>query len=159
MYDQQDTTQYPWDNLPSGMAPLRETRELSISDSIKRSEEFQELFPDVDFTGGVIKPTINLNFDLQERVDEGNQKKHNALMAGMLEHITDTTEAEKYFWETRGCLANYPEVLAQFEAIYLKNRPISVMVGHLHECLSMKRAADVETKGTKLDSEGIKGDK
>lgn len=32
------------------------------------------------------------------------------------------------------------------------------MIGHLHEFLSIKRAADVETKGAKLDSEGIKGD-
>lgn len=52
-------------DMPPGMAPMSDTREKSIEDSLQRSKEFRDLFPDVDFGGGVIEPTVNLTFDLK----------------------------------------------------------------------------------------------
>lgn len=52
-------------DMPPGMAPMSDTRANSIEDSLQRSKEFRDLFPDVDFGGGVIEPTVNLTFDLK----------------------------------------------------------------------------------------------
>ena len=51
--------------MGSGMAPLAETREQSIADSVTRSQPFQKLYPDVDIKAALIEPTINFTFDIQ----------------------------------------------------------------------------------------------
>jgi hypothetical protein len=49
----------------SGMAPLAQTREQSIADSIKSSTDFQNQFPDIDVKKSLIEPIINFTFDMQ----------------------------------------------------------------------------------------------
>ncbi|KAE9580108.1 hypothetical protein CGCF415_v010730 [Colletotrichum fructicola] len=127
-------------NMPPGMAPMSDTRTQSIEDSMKRSKEFRDLFPDVDFGGGVIEPTVNLTFDLKEKVDEENRKRHEGLMAEMFEHVAEPAQAEHFFWKARECLEAYPEVLSQFDKIYLNGRPVSVMIGQLNEAFSLQKA-------------------
>ena len=51
-----------------GMAPLAETREQSITDSVKSSAGLQQAYPDIDWTESLIKPVINMVFDLKVRV-------------------------------------------------------------------------------------------
>ncbi|KAH0422915.1 hypothetical protein CcaCcLH18_12517 [Colletotrichum camelliae] len=125
-------------DTPPGMAPLSDTRETSMEDSMKRTKEFRDLFPDVDFSGGVIEPTVNLTFDLKQKVDEENRKRHGELMAKMFEHIAEPARAEHFFWKARECLESYPEVLLQFDKIYLNCRPVSVMIGQLNEAFSLQ---------------------
>ena len=62
MSDQGETKTTP---AVSGMAPLAQTREQSIVDSVKSSVEFQKQFPDIDVKGAFIEPTINFVFDMQ----------------------------------------------------------------------------------------------
>ncbi|KAF5518607.1 hypothetical protein CGCA056_v009364 [Colletotrichum aenigma] len=127
-------------DMPPGMAPMSDTRAKSIEDSLQRSKEFRDVFPDVDFGGGVIEPTVNLTFDLKEKVDDENRKRHEGLMAGMFEHVAEPAQAEHFFWKARECLEAYPEVLSQFEKIYLDGRPVSVMIGQLNEAFSLQKA-------------------
>jgi hypothetical protein len=49
----------------SGMAPLAQTREQSIADSIKSSTDFQNQFQDIDVKKSLIEPIINFAFDMQ----------------------------------------------------------------------------------------------
>ena len=58
----------PGGALKSDMVAPEQTREQAISESVKRSTEFQKLHPDVDWKGAVIEPTINFTFDLKVRV-------------------------------------------------------------------------------------------
>jgi hypothetical protein len=51
----------------SGMAPLAQTREQSIADSIKSSVNFQQQFPYIDVEKALIEPIINFTFDMQVR--------------------------------------------------------------------------------------------
>ncbi|KAF4901591.1 hypothetical protein CGCVW01_v013305 [Colletotrichum viniferum] len=127
-------------DMPLGMAPMSDTRAYSIEDSLQRSKEFRDLFPDVDFGGGVIEPTVNLTFDLKENVDDENRKRHEGLMAEMFEHVAEPAQAEHFFWKASECLEAYPEVLSQFDKIYLNDRPVSVMIGQLNEAFSLQNA-------------------
>ncbi|KAK2774607.1 hypothetical protein CKAH01_13182 [Colletotrichum kahawae] len=58
-------------------------------------------------------------------------------MAKMFEHIAEPARAEHFFWKARKCLEPYPEVLLQFDKIYLNCRPVSVMIGQLNEAFSL----------------------
>lgn len=58
-------------------------------------------------------------------------------MAEMFEHVA---QAEHFFWKARECPEAYPEVLSQFEKIYLNGRPVSVMIGQLNEAFSLQKA-------------------
>jgi hypothetical protein len=61
-------------------------------------------------------------------------------MGQMFEHIDEPAKAEKFLWEARGCLAKYPDMLMQFDTVYVNRRPVSVMIAQLHEVLLVKRA-------------------
>ncbi|KAL6354032.1 hypothetical protein LRP88_12584 [Fusarium phalaenopsidis] len=89
------------------------TREASIAEFIDRTRHIQEEHPEVDFTKSVIEPTMNLTYDIK---------------------------AEKYLMEARDCLKGYPDILKQFDDIYINKRPVSVMLGQLHECMTLKNA-------------------
>ncbi|RYP77390.1 hypothetical protein DL771_001185 [Monosporascus sp. 5C6A] len=131
-----------------GMAPLASTREQSIADSVKNAVEFQKAFPDIDWKGGVIEPTINMVFDLKEKLDPATREKHEYLVGQMLVHINESDKAEKSFWEARECLVGHPDLLKQFDAIYIRDdRPVSVMLKQLCEALKLK-AAMVEKMGS-----------
>lgn len=65
-------------------------------------------------------------------------------MGQMFEHIAKPAKAENFLWEARGCLAKYPDMLKQFDAVYVNREPVSVMIAQLHEVLSVKRAIMAE---------------
>ncbi|RYP63565.1 hypothetical protein DL769_006920 [Monosporascus sp. CRB-8-3] len=159
--------EFPNPLLRGGMAPLASTREQSIADSVKSIDEFQKAFPDIDWKGAVIEPTVNMAFDLKvkpnsplsqfiladhkgkkERLDPATREKHEYLIGQMLVHLDESDKAEKSFWEARECLVGHPDVLKQFDAIYTRDdQPISVMLGQLREALKLK-AAMVEKMGS-----------
>jgi hypothetical protein len=58
----------------------------------------------------------------------------------MLQNTGDLAKAEKYLMEARDCLKGYPDILKQFDDIYINKRPVSVMLGQLHECMTLKNA-------------------
>ncbi|RYP67838.1 hypothetical protein DL771_007015 [Monosporascus sp. 5C6A] len=149
MNNQEFVTFFPQD----GMAPLASTREQSIVDSVKSTDKFQKAFPDIDWKGAVIEPTVNMAFDLKEKLDPAIREKHEHLLQQMMVHLDEFDKAEKLFWEARECLVGYPDVLKQFDAVYIRDdRPVSVMLKQLREVLKLK-AAILE----KMDSDsGIK---
>ncbi|OHW98260.1 hypothetical protein CSPAE12_03042, partial [Colletotrichum incanum] len=118
------------------------SREGMIAESIKKNEEVQSLYPHVDFKEEVIEPTINLTFDIQEHVDEANQRRYNTLIAEMLERTAEPDLAERLLWEARECLTDYPNVLAQFDAIFIGQRSASNVIRELHECMMMKKGVE-----------------
>ncbi|RYP29461.1 hypothetical protein DL767_006730 [Monosporascus sp. MG133] len=131
-----------------GMAPLASTREQSIADSVKNIDEFQKAFPDIDWKGAVIEPTVNMAFDLKEKLDPATREKHEYLFGQMFVHLDESDTAEKLFWEARECLVGHPDVLKQFDAIYIRDdRPVSVMLEQLCEAMKLK-AAMVEKMGS-----------
>ncbi|KAJ3959512.1 hypothetical protein N0V92_003899 [Colletotrichum tropicale] len=121
MNNERDINSAKSGDMPPGMAPMSDTRAQSIEDSMKRSKEFGDLFPD-------------------EKVDEENRKRHEELMAEMFEHVAEPAQAEHFFWKARECLEAYPEVLSQFDKIYLNGRSVSVMIGQLNEALFLQKA-------------------
>ncbi|KAL0943310.1 uncharacterized protein CTRU02_201196 [Colletotrichum truncatum] len=140
---------------------LGRSREGMIAESLKNGEDVQKQFPSVDFKGAVVEPTVNLMFDIQVRgsdlviwetpvhfhiyvafkkyVDEAKQRRYNTLMAEMLKNTADPAFAERLLWEARECLIGYPDVLSQFDAIFITKRPIPVMISDLHEVLRTKK--------------------
>jgi hypothetical protein len=65
-------------------------------------------------------------------------------MSKLFEHTAEPTKAEKFLWEARECLVGYPDIVKQFDAVYISRGPVSVMIAQLHECLSVKRAMVAE---------------
>nr|XP_036581905.1 uncharacterized protein CTRU02_07982 [Colletotrichum truncatum]KAF6790462.1 hypothetical protein CTRU02_07982 [Colletotrichum truncatum] len=118
---------------------LGRSREGMIAESLKNGEDVQKQFPSVDFKGAVVEPTVNLMFDIQKYVDEAKQRRYNTLMAEMLKNTADPAFAERLLWEARECLIGYPDVLSQFDAIFITKRPIPVMISDLHEVLRTKK--------------------
>ncbi|WQF79239.1 hypothetical protein CDEST_04253 [Colletotrichum destructivum] len=118
------------------------SREGMIAESLQMNQEVQGLYPQVDFKEEVIEPTINLTFDIQEHVDEANQRRYNTLIAEMLERTSEPDLAERLLWEARECLANYPDILAQFDAIFIGQRSASNVIRELHECMMIKKGAE-----------------
>ncbi|CAI0643390.1 hypothetical protein CGCF415_v002366 [Colletotrichum fructicola] len=118
---------------------LGRSREGMIAESMKNGEDIQKQFPSVDFKGAVIEPTVNLTFDIQQHVDDANQRRYNTLMAEMLKNTADPAFAERLLWEARSCLRNYPEVLGQFDSIFISKRPVPDMIRELHEVLTTKK--------------------
>ncbi|KAJ4309796.1 hypothetical protein N0V84_011305 [Fusarium piperis] len=116
------------------------TREASIAEFIDRTKHIQEEHPEVDFTKSVIEPTMNLTYDIKENVEEETRKKHESLITLMLQNTGDLAKAEKYLMEARDCLKGYPDILKQFDDIYINKRSVPVMLGELHECLTLKNA-------------------
>ncbi|RYP21135.1 hypothetical protein DL765_002424 [Monosporascus sp. GIB2] len=105
--------------LPRGeMARLASTREQPITDSVKSTDKFQKAFPDINWKGAVIEPTVNMAFGLRS------------------------------FWEARECLVGHPDILKQFDAVYIRDdHPVSVMLKQLYEALKLK-AAMLEKMGS-----------
>ncbi|KAK1975817.1 hypothetical protein LZ30DRAFT_736385 [Colletotrichum cereale] len=118
------------------------SREGMIAESIKKNEEIQTLYPHIDFREEVIEPTINLTFDIQEHVDEANQRRYNALIDEMLERTAEPDLAERLLWEARECLTGYPDILTQFDAILIGQRSASSVIRELHECMMMKKGVE-----------------
>jgi hypothetical protein len=77
-------------------------------------------------------------------------------MGQMFEHIAEPAKAERFLWEARGCLAEYPDMLKQFDAVYVNRGPVSVMIAQLHEVLSVKRAmmAERDSQGQDVAKSG-----
>lgn len=65
----------------------------------------------------------------------------------MLRSTSDIAKAEKYLWEARECLTSQPEILKQFDDIYINKRPVPVMLGELHRCLSIGKPKDKPKEG------------
>jgi hypothetical protein len=70
---------------------------------------------------------------LQENLTEDERKKHEELITRMLQNTSNPSKAEKYLWQARDYLKPYPDVLKQFDDIYINQRPIPVMLSQLHE--------------------------
>ncbi|KAK1637831.1 hypothetical protein BDP81DRAFT_480710 [Colletotrichum phormii] len=118
------------------------SREEMIAESVKKNEDVQNLYPQVDFKGAVLEPTIHLTYDIQEHVDESDQRRYNTLIAEMLERTSEPDLAERLLWEARECLTGYPQILAQFDAIFLGQRSASSVIRDLHECMMMKKTVE-----------------
>ncbi|OLN97734.1 hypothetical protein CCHL11_07938 [Colletotrichum chlorophyti] len=130
------------------------TREEVISEIMKKNEGVQSSYPQVDFKGAVLEPTINLTFDIQEHVDEANQRRYNTLMSEMLEHTGEPAVAERLFWEARECLTGYPPVLAQFEAVFINHRSVQTMLRELDELMKIKMSEERRMSLQTPDSDG-----
>lgn len=61
----------------------------------------------------------------------------------MLQNTGDLAKAEKYLMEARDCLKGHPDILKQFDDIYINKRPVSVILGRLHECLALNNAPNL----------------
>ncbi|KAG4283220.1 adenosylmethionine-8-amino-7-oxononanoate aminotransferase [Fusarium proliferatum] len=109
------------------------TREQSISDFEAQTKDLQKEHPDIDFKAVVIEPTMNLMFDIKENLTEDERKKHEEYITRMLQNTGNLSKAEKYLWQARDYLRPYPDVLKQFDDIYINQRPIRVMLSELHE--------------------------
>ncbi|KAK1537697.1 hypothetical protein CPAR01_07810, partial [Colletotrichum paranaense] len=129
-------------SISSQMDMDGKSREEMIAESVKKNEDVQNLYPQVDFKGAVLEPTIHLTYDIQEHVDETNQRRYNTLIAEMLERTSEPDLAERLLWEARECLTGYPEILAQFDAIFLGQRSASSVIRELHECMMMKKTVE-----------------
>ncbi|KAF6826693.1 hypothetical protein CPLU01_09548 [Colletotrichum plurivorum] len=105
--------------------------------SAKRLVDFRDFLPDFDVLGSVIKPTVNLAMEMQEKVPDDKREQHQALMEQMLMSISEPDKAEKYFMEARDCLAPYPDVLALFDEVFDASPPSSpTEIGKLAEVFS-----------------------
>ncbi|KAH7202374.1 pyridoxal phosphate-dependent transferase [Fusarium oxysporum] len=100
------------------------TREQSISDFEAQTKDLQKEYPDVDFKAVVIEPTMNLMFDIKENLTEDERKRHEEYITRMLQNTGNPSKAEKYLWQARDYLRPYPDVLKQFDDIYINQRPI-----------------------------------
>lgn len=60
----------------------------------------------------------------------------------MLERTSEPDLAERLLWEARECLTGYPDILAQFDAIFLGQRSASSVIRELHECMMMKKTVE-----------------
>ncbi|EGU80207.1 hypothetical protein FOXB_09290 [Fusarium oxysporum f. sp. conglutinans Fo5176] len=100
------------------------TREQSISDFEAQTKDLQKEHPDVDFKAVVIEPTMNLMFDIKENLTEDERKRHEEYITRMLQNTGNPSKAEKYLWQARDYLRPYPDVLKQFDDIYINQRPI-----------------------------------
>ncbi|VZI09852.1 unnamed protein product [Fusarium fujikuroi] len=99
------------------------TREQSISDFEAQTKDLQKEHPDIDFKSVVIEPTMNLMFDIKENLTEDERKKHEEYITRMLQNTGNLSKAEKYLWQARDYLRPYPDVLKQFDDIYINQRP------------------------------------
>merc|ERR1712000_469542 len=119
------------------------TREENISDWAKRDEvaAIKKQHPDVDFKGVVIEPTVNFVFDLQEHVDEDNQKRYSKLMVDLMDPDTSVEEGKKILLEARGCLKDYPKILDQFDGIFMQG-DLTTTVERLRSVTEMKGKAE-----------------
>ncbi|KAF6825065.1 hypothetical protein CPLU01_10518 [Colletotrichum plurivorum] len=132
---------------------LGRSREGMIEESLKNGEDVQKLYPAVDFKGAVVEPIVNFTFDIQKHVDEANQRRYNTLIAEMLKSTADPAFAERLLWEARECLRGYPDVLKQFDAIFITGRPVNVMLADLHEVLTTKKETVRRMSLTKPEQE------
>ncbi|RBA18480.1 adenosylmethionine-8-amino-7-oxononanoate aminotransferase [Fusarium proliferatum] len=98
-----------------------------------QTKDLQKEHPDIDFKAVVIEPTMNLMFDIKENLTEDERKKHEEYITRMLQNTGNLSKAEKYLWQARDYLRPYPDVLRQFDDIYINQRPIRVMLSELHE--------------------------
>ncbi|KXH64747.1 hypothetical protein CNYM01_02061 [Colletotrichum nymphaeae SA-01] len=130
------------ESISSQMDTEGKSREEMIAESVEKNEDVQNLYPQVDFKGAVLEPTIHLTYDIQEHVDEPNQRRYNTLIAEMLERTAEPDLAERLLWEARECLTGYQDILAQFDAIFLGQRSASSVIRELHECMMMKKTVE-----------------
>ncbi|TDZ65263.1 hypothetical protein CTRI78_v003511 [Colletotrichum trifolii] len=137
---------------------LGRNREGMIADTLKNGEDVQKLYPDVKFKEAVVEPTVHLTFDIQKYISDANQRRYNTLIAEMLQHTADPGLAERLLWEARACLTSHPDVVAQFDDIFITKRPIPAMIRELHEVLSTKketvRRMSLQNSDTGESSEG-----
>ncbi|KAM7206063.1 hypothetical protein V8F20_002845 [Naviculisporaceae sp. PSN 640] len=70
-----------------GANPFTETRKEAIASWAARLDEFQKANPDVDFKGAVVEPTVNIYYDMKERLDPETYTKHQDLMKEMMNHL------------------------------------------------------------------------
>ncbi|KAF4435212.1 hypothetical protein F53441_13567 [Fusarium austroafricanum] len=121
------------------------TREQSIADFEAQTKDLQREHPDVDFKAVVIEPTMNLMFDIKENLTEDERKKHEDAIALMLQYTGKPAKAERYLWQARDYLKSYPNVLKQFDDIYINQRPVPVMLSQLHEALTQASGQGIQT--------------
>jgi hypothetical protein len=73
-------------------------------------------------------------------------------MSQMFEHCAEPAKAEKFLWEARECIIGYPEMVKQFDAVFINGSPVEVVVAQMNECLevqrAMKAAKDLQKEGS-----------
>lgn len=65
-------------------------------------------------------------------------------MSQMFEHCAEPAKAEKFLWEARECLIGYPEMVRQFDAVFVNGRTVEVVIAQMNECLEVQRAIRAE---------------
>jgi hypothetical protein len=60
-------------------------------------------------------------------------------MSQMFEHCAEPAKAEKFLWEARECIVGYPELVKQFDAVFVYGRSVDVVIAQINECLEVQR--------------------
>jgi hypothetical protein len=60
-------------------------------------------------------------------------------MSQMFEHCAEPAKAEKFLWEARECIVGYPELVKQFDAVFVNGRSVEVVIAQINECLEVQR--------------------
>ncbi|KAG9258392.1 uncharacterized protein F5Z01DRAFT_632472 [Emericellopsis atlantica] len=132
------------------------TREESLSAWGERDEVkyVQEMHPEMDFKQTVMEPTVRFTFDLQEQVDDENQKKIQDLLSQLMSTSDDVPEGVRQLKEARRCLAGYPSVQGQFDNIFLQDDP-EVIVAKLQGMSKLRSEINSEMQKERRDSRQV----
>jgi hypothetical protein len=77
----------------------------------------------------------------------------------MLQTAGEPEKAEEYFWEARACLDNYPDIQRDFDALYLRDRPLSAFLADIHKLRSLKYGQKGSLVAGDLGNENLDVDK
>ena len=65
-------------------------------------------------------------------------------MSQMFEHCAEPAKAEKFLWEARECIVGYPEMVKQFDAVFVNGGSVEVVIAQMNECLEVQRVMRAE---------------
>ncbi|KAI6781316.1 uncharacterized protein J7T54_004089 [Emericellopsis cladophorae] len=116
------------------------TREESLSAWEERDEVkyVQEMHPKVDFKKTVMEPIGRFTFDLQEQVDDENQRRIHDLLSQVMSTSNDVPEG----------------VQGQFDNIFLQNDP-EVLVAKLQGMSKLRGEINSEMQKERRDSRQV----
>jgi hypothetical protein len=78
---------------------------------------------------------------IPEALDPATREKYDTMIQEMMKHLEEPEKAGGFLMRAREALAEYPEVLKQHDAIYMRpDRPASVMLAQMREVMALKEA-------------------
>lgn len=78
---------------------------------------------------------------ITEALDPATREKYDAMIQEVMKHLEEPGKAEGFLMQAREALAEYPEVLKQHDAIYMRpDRPVSVVLAQMREAMALKEA-------------------